>query len=136
MDKSYKKSTIKPSVGVITFYVKQLGELTRIEKRGFWNLEPKNRNFPNLDLRFGTVDRFQGQEKDIIIVSLVRNNKEHNVGFAKKPNRVNVAFSRAKKLLIIVGNVDNFTFGRDEKSSKMYREIFNIAKKLGTVKGI
>jgi len=49
---------------------------------------------------------------------------------------VNVAFSRAKKLLIIVGNVDNFTFGRDEKSSKMYREIFNIAKKLGTVKEV
>jgi len=136
LDKAYHKSTKKPTVGVITFYGKQLGELTRLEKRGFWNLEPKNRNFPNLDLRFGTVDRFQGQEKDIIIVSLVRNNKEHNVGFAKKPNRVNVAFSRAKKLLIIVGNVDNFTFGRDEKSSKMYREIFNIAKKLGTVKGI
>ncbi len=136
LDKAYKKSTIKPAVGVITFYGKQLGELTRIEKRGFWNLPQNKRNFPNLDLRFGTVDRFQGQEKDIIIVSLVRNNKEHNVGFAKKPNRVNVAFSRAKKLLIIVGNVDNFTFGRDEKSSKMYREIFNIAKKFGTVKGI
>lgn len=136
LDKAHQKSEKKPTVGVITFYGKQLGELTRIEKRGFWNLEPKKRNFPNLDLRFGTVDRFQGQEKDIIIVSLVRNNKEHKIGFAKKPNRVNVAFSRAKKLLIIVGNVDNFTFGRDEKSSKMYREIFNIAKKLGTVKGI
>ena len=136
LNKAYKKSDKKPSVGVITFYGKQLGELTRIEKRGFWNLPYEKRNYPNLDLRFGTVDRFQGQEKDIIIVSLVRNNKEHNVGFAKKPNRVNVAFSRAKKLLIIVGNVDNFTFGRDAKSSKMYREIFNIAKKLGTVKGI
>jgi len=136
LNKAYNKSDNYPSVGVITFYGKQLGELTRIEKRGFWNLPQEKRNYPNLDLRFGTVDRFQGQEKDIIIVSLVRNNKEHNIGFAKKPNRVNVAFSRAKKLLIIVGNVDNFTFGRDEKSSKMYREIFNIAKKLGSVKGL
>jgi len=136
LNTAYKNSDTNPTVGVITFYGKQLGELTRIEKSGFWNLPKDKRNYPNLDLRFGTVDRFQGQEKDIIIVSLVRNNKEHNIGFAKKPNRVNVAFSRAKKLLIIVGNVDNFTFGRDDKSSKMYREIFNIAKKLGSAKGL
>ncbi|GEM_PF-2247805 len=136
LDKEYKKQNIIPTVGVITFYATQLGELRRLEKGGFWNLEAKKRNYPNLDLRFGTVDRFQGQERDIIIVSLVRNNKEHNIGFAKKPNRVNVAFSRAKKLLIIVGNADNFTYGRDEKSSKVYKEIFNIAKKFGTVKGL
>jgi len=136
LNKAYKNSDNYPSVGVITFYGKQLGELTRIEERGFWNLPQEKRKYSNLDLRFGTVDRFQGQEKDIIIVSLVRNNKEHNIGFAKKPNRVNVAFSRAKKLLIIVGNVDNFKWGRDEKSSEMYREIFNIAKKLGSVKGL
>jgi superfamily I DNA and/or RNA helicase len=133
LNRSYEKIDKKPTIGVITFYGKQLGELSRLEKRGFWNLPIEKRNYPNLDLRFGTVDRFQGQEKDIIIVSLVRNNKNHNVGFAKKAHRVNVAFSRAKKLLIIVGNVDNFTFSSDEKSSKQYRKIFNIAKKFGTV---
>jgi len=136
LNKEYKKINKKPTVGVITFYGKQLGELTRLEKRGFWNLPLEKRNYPNLDLRFGTVDRFQGQEKDIIIVSLVRNNKEHNVGFAKKPHRVNVAFSRARNLLVIVGNVDNFRFGRDEKSAKQYGQIFNIANKLGTVQGL
>ena len=136
LNKKYEKIGETPSVGVITFYGKQLGELTRLEKGGFWKLAQEKRKYSNLDLRFGTVDRFQGQEKDIIIVSLVRNNKQHNVGFAKKPNRVNVAFSRAKKLLIIVGNVDNFTFGRDEQSSKMYRNIFNIAKKFGSVEKI
>lgn len=134
LNQSYKKVDKKPTVGVITFYGKQLGELSRLEKSGFWNLPLKKRNYPHLDLRFGTVDRFQGQEKDIIIVSLVRNNKGHNVGFAKKPHRVNVAFSRAKNLLVIVGNADNFRFGRDEKSSKQYQEIFNIANKFGTVK--
>ena len=136
LDNEYKKINKIPSVGVITFYGKQLGELTKLEKRGFWKLPQEEREFSNINLRFGTVDRFQGQEKDIIIVSLVRNNKNKNVGFAKKPNRVNVAFSRAKKLLIIIGNVDNFTFTQDEKTSKMYRNIFNIAKKFGSVKVI
>ena len=136
LNQSYEKVDKKPTVGVITFYGKQLGALTRLEQKHFWNLPFEERNYPNLDLRFGTVDRFQGQEKDIIIVSLVRNNKEHNVGFAKKAHRVNVAFSRAKNLLVIVGNVDKFTFGRDEKSAKQYRKIFNIAKKFGTVRGI
>jgi superfamily I DNA and/or RNA helicase len=136
LDAEYAQIGKRPSVGVITFYGRQLGELNKLEKRDFWKLPFSERNFANLDLRFGTVDRFQGQEKDIIIVSLVRNNKHHNIGFAKKPNRVNVAFSRAKSLLIIVGNADNFTFGQDEKSSTMYRKIFNIAKKFGTVKGL
>jgi len=136
LDERYGKLGNRPTVGVITFYGKQLGELSKLEKRAYWKLQETERNYKNIDLRFGTVDRFQGQEKDIVIVSLVRNNKQHNVGFAKKPNRVNVAFSRAKNLLIIVGNPNNFTFGKDEKSIKMYRQVFNIAKKLGTVQGI
>jgi superfamily I DNA and/or RNA helicase len=136
LNREYGKLDIIPTVGVITFYGKQLRELTKLEKQAFWKLKMSERNYPNIDLRFGTVDRFQGQEKDIIIASLVRNNKEHNVGFAKKPNRVNVAFSRAKNLLIIVGNANNFIFGKNEKSAKMYGKIFNIAKKFGTVKAI
>lgn len=136
LNNEYEEFIKKPTVGVITFYGKQLGELSRLEKRGFWNLPLDKRNYPNLDLRFGTVDRFQGQEKDIIIVSLVRNNKGHNVGFAKKPHRVNVAFSRAKNLLVIVGNVDNFRFSEDEKSAIQYGNVFNIAKEFGTVEGL
>jgi len=133
---SYKNEKEKPSVGVITFYGKQLGQLKNLEKPRFWELSKEERKYPNLDLRFGTVDRFQGQEKDIIIVSLVRNNDEKNIGFAKKPHRINVAFSRAKKLLIIVGNIDNFIFGKDRIASQQYKEVYNIAKKFGTVKAL
>lgn len=86
LNKSYKKIEKKPSVGVITFYGSQLSELTSLEKKGFWRLPREDRNYPHLDIRFGTVDRFQGQEKYIIIVSLVRNNKRHEVGFVKKPD--------------------------------------------------
>ena len=56
-------------------------------------------------LIISTVDDFQGDERDIIIVSMVRNPKDHrfNAEFVKQYERINVAFSRARKLLIIVG---------------------------------
>ena len=64
----------------------------------------KKYDFSAIDVDINTVDRFQGKEKNIIITSLVRNNKQgraskHIVAF----ERINVAFSRAQELLIIVG---------------------------------
>jgi AAA domain len=89
-------------VGVITFYGAQVRELKArlVERTG---------QYKNLRLRVGTVDRFQGMERPIIIVSLVRNNDFGSVGFARKPERVNVAFSRAQELLVIVGSRELFT---------------------------
>lgn len=52
------------------------------------------------------MDAFQGSEKDIIIYSNVRSNKEGKVGFIKQQERVNVMFSRAKRLLIIIGDIE------------------------------
>jgi superfamily I DNA and/or RNA helicase len=91
----------RKDVGVITLYGAQVRELKArlVERAG---------SFKNLRLRVGTVDRFQGMERPIIIASLVRNNAQGNVGFARKPERVNVAFSRAQELLVIVGSRDLF----------------------------
>lgn len=57
-------------------------------------------------LRISTVDNFQGEESLIVIVSLVRSNKEKRVGFLKTTNRANVLLSRAQHGLYIIGNVD------------------------------
>ncbi|XP_064468064.1 NFX1-type zinc finger-containing protein 1-like [Ornithodoros turicata] len=57
-------------------------------------------------IRITVVDNFQGEENDIIILSLVRSNPEKKVGFMKIPNRVCVALSRARKGLYCVGNFD------------------------------
>ena len=57
-------------------------------------------------LRISTVDNFQGEENDIILLSLVRCNKNGIVGFLKVDNRICVALSRAKQGLYIVGNLD------------------------------
>ncbi|XP_019640136.1 PREDICTED: NFX1-type zinc finger-containing protein 1-like [Branchiostoma belcheri] len=56
-------------------------------------------------VRVSTVDSFQGEESDIILLSLVRSNDEGNVGFLKVDNRVCVALSRAKKGFFTIGNL-------------------------------
>lgn len=58
-------------------------------------------------MRVTTVDNFQGEENKIILLSLVRNNGEGNIGFLKEENRVCVALSRAREGLYIMGNMDD-----------------------------
>jgi hypothetical protein len=106
----------KKEIAVITFYGAQL---RKIDER------LQSELFPSLEIRTGTVDRFQGMERPVVIVSMVRNNSKGDVGFAKKPERVNVAFSRAQELLIIVGCHNLFTH-QPGKVGSMYSEVSNI----------
>ena len=63
------------------------------------------RKFPETNTyRISAVDKFQGMERDIVIVSTVRSNNSKSIGFARESERINVAFSRAKKLLIVIGS--------------------------------
>lgn len=57
-------------------------------------------------LKVTSVDNYQGEENDIILISFVRSNYEGKIGFLNKPNRVCVALSRAKKGLYCIGNFD------------------------------
>lgn len=58
-----------------------------------------------------TIDSFQGHEKEFVIFSCVRNNKENRIGFASDKKRMNVALTRAKNGLILVGNSEVFRKG-------------------------
>lgn len=129
----FGERTKKPEdseIGIISFYSKQLQAL-------YLNIEDKT------NLRISTVDRFQGMERNIVIVSLVRSNiiatnklqepnfelfekgyqEQPDLGFAKSPNRLNVALSRAKRLLIIVGNAKHFA--QKEMYAKVIEQIKN-----------
>lgn len=111
----------RKEIGIITFYGAQLKRIkTRIG----------NNRFSSLDITTGTVDIFQGMERPVIIVSMVRNNANNKVGFAKTSERVNVAFSRAKELLIIVGCRDLFT------KIPIYQEVSNVVRRHGGFKDV
>ena len=89
-------------VGIITFYSAQNRE---IKKKYDFRL---NKNIKKGQYVCDVVDRFQGMERNIVIVSTVRSNAKNNIGFAKEIERINVAFSRARRLLIVVGNKHQF----------------------------
>jgi ATP-dependent RNA/DNA helicase IGHMBP2 len=62
-------------------------------------------------MRISTIDSFQGQEKEIIILSLVRSNDDGDIGFLKDYRRMNVAITRAQEQLFVIG--DSATIGAD-----------------------
>lgn len=101
-------------IGIISFYSRQVRQIRNVARQHM-----------SLPIRTCTVDRFQGMERNIIIVSMVRSHviqssqgqmpntqrypefgypMQRSLGFAQSPNRLNVALSRAKRLLIIIGN--------------------------------
>jgi len=69
----------------------------------------------------GTVDSYQGQERDLIILDLVRANPPREVGFTLQPNRLNVALSRAREKLIILTSMQ--TYQGHEKFDEILRRI-------------
>jgi len=58
--------------------------------------------FPGIEL--GSVDGFQGREKEAVIVSLVRSNAQHDCGFVAEKRRLNVAMTRPRRSLTIIGD--------------------------------
>ncbi len=115
----------RKQVAVITFYGAQVRELrNRLVNR------PAGKEYKALELRVGTVDRFQGMERPVVIVSLVRNNPQGDVGFARAPERINVAFSRAQELLVIVGSQQLFCEGaRSSETRASYERVASVVRR-------
>jgi hypothetical protein len=67
-------------------------------------------------VRVSTIDNYQGEEADVVIVSLVRGNRHGQIGFLKEPQRVNVMLSRARHGLILVGHLQTLQQSKQGKS--------------------
>jgi superfamily I DNA and/or RNA helicase len=131
------KSLEEKQIGLISFYGKQIQYINKM-------LKEKHNEVP---IRLSTVDRFQGMERNIIIVSMVRSNKiatfqgqqpdesygelgypkQESLGFAESPNRLNVALSRARRLLIVVGNCEHFC------RKDIYKNVFKTIQQNGKI---
>lgn len=95
----YLNNGINPkNIGVISPYANQVRTINKKT---------------NVDVK--SVDGFQGGEKDIIIISLVRSNNNGDIGFLKNMRRLNVSLTRAKKKLMIIGNRETLKINKDYK---------------------
>lgn len=90
-------------VGIISPYRAQVQYLKKLIKK-YEFFKPYRRL-----ISVNTVDGFQGQERDVILISLVRSNNEGQIGFLKDLRRMNVAMTRARMKLFILGNKDTMT---------------------------
>lgn len=144
------QSQEEKQIGMISFYGKQISYLEKIlleHHKDLYKGKGKENDKENL-IRLSTVDRFQGMERNIIIVSMVRSNKlaffqgqdedfelypklgyasQDSLGFAESPNRLNVALSRARRLLIVIGNSEHFC------RKDIYKNVFETIHQNGKI---
>ncbi|MFD2967231.1 AAA domain-containing protein [Sphingobacterium bambusae] len=108
-----------PSVGIIAPYRKQTQLLKEM-------VQQDEAIHPFLHaIQVNTIDSFQGQEKDVIYISLTRSNAEQQIGFLQDVRRMNVAMTRAKKKLIVLG--DSGTIGE----YPFYKEFIRYVESIG-----
>jgi len=110
------------TMGIITPYRSQVDHFHKLAESSAL-LEPLHKL-----ITINTVDAFQGQERDVIAISFVRSNEKGEVGFLNDIRRTNVAMTRAKKKLIMVG--DSATLG----SHPFYLELLNFVQEEGFYK--
>ncbi|MBK6818160.1 MAG: hypothetical protein IPG85_00540 [Bacteroidetes bacterium] len=82
------------------------------------------------NVRISTIDSFQGQEQENILISLVRSNEDNHIGFLSDYRRMNVAITRAKEQLFIIG--DSATLGND----KFYKSLLEYIETNGSYRSV
>ncbi|XP_073132837.1 uncharacterized protein [Henckelia pumila] len=100
--KAWNGSKVKLSIGVISPYAAQVSAIHDKIKQNYENLH-------RFTVKVKSIDGFQGGEEDIIILSTVRSNRNGSIGFLSNPQRINVALTRARHCLWILGNEGTLT---------------------------
>ncbi|HVB14364.1 MAG TPA: AAA domain-containing protein [Candidatus Dormibacteraeota bacterium] len=105
------------SLAVIAMYADQVDRLRQALSRRHFRRQ----------VRIDTVDSFEGREEDMVVISLVRSNERGRIGFLRVPNRLNVAISRAKRLVVCVGDAATLRAGEET----MYGRLVEAARGCG-----
>jgi hypothetical protein len=105
------------SMAVIAMYAEQVERLRQALGR---------RNFKR-SVKIDTVDSFEGREEDLVVISLVRSNERGRIGFLRVPNRLNVAVSRARRLVACIGDAATLRAGEES----MYGLLVDAAREAG-----
>lgn len=111
--------------GVIVPYLAQ-AELIRL-------LTGRSGDADKVRLNVGTVDSFQGGERDVILYGFTRSNPERRVGFLSELRRVNVAITRARMQLVLVGDLETLTDARDPGFRRLARALRDYAAGNGEI---
>ena len=98
-----------PPIAIISPYREQVIHMKQVVQ--------EDERLADLPITVNTIDGFQGQEREIVYISLVRSNSKGEIGFLSDYRRMNVAMTRAKKLLVMVG--DSATIGGHEFYEKL-----------------
>jgi len=105
------------SMAVIAMYAEQVERLRQALGR---------RKFKR-SVKIDTVDSFEGREEDLVVISLVRSNERGRIGFLRVPNRLNVAVSRARRLVACIGDAATLRSGEES----MYGVLVEAAREAG-----
>lgn len=129
------RETPIPGIGILSPYREQVNCLEQIFREdpifgpmmNTRSQKPSNQK-PDTSITINTIDGFQGQERDVIYISLVRSNAKHEIGFLQDYRRMNVAMTRARMLLVVVG--DSATIG----NNKFYQSFLDYCAARGEYK--
>ncbi len=114
-----KEAYAGSSIGIISPYSEQVKYLrSKVEEDVF----------QESDITVNSIDGFQGQEKDVIYISLVRSNSDGEIGFLSDERRLNVAMTRARKKLIILGDFSTLSV------SPLFSDLAEHVEAIGTYK--
>lgn len=106
----------KLTVGVISGYLAQAHQLKN-------KIRPTDQRWGKIAIEIATVDAFQGRECDVIMYSTVRSNQHRNIGFLRDARRINVALSRARVLLVIVGDDNMMSLATIKQRSNPFADV-------------
>ncbi|MEZ4942327.1 MAG: AAA domain-containing protein [Saprospiraceae bacterium] len=99
-----------PEIGILSPYREQVNYLEEEFRQDALIAPLLSPPLPG-KITINTIDGFQGQERDVIYISLVRSNEKHEIGFLQDYRRMNVAMTRARMLLVVIG--DSATIGKN-----------------------